>query len=142
VVASRTFTVRGRADSGMYRSMSPDSTRSGLGRLQLNLDPAPDAPASARRALRSLPLGERADDVLLLASELVTNAVVHAETGGPIELTAECRPDATWVEVRDHGPGFASPHPVPRHGLNIVSATSERWGIVQDGATSVWFEVC
>ena len=122
--------------------MSPEGARSGLGRLQLHLDPDPDAPAAARRALRSLPLGDRTDDVLLLASELVTNAVVHAAAHGPIELTAECRPDATWVEVRDHGPGFASPQPAPRHGLQIVSVASERWGIVEDGATSVWFEVC
>jgi anti-sigma regulatory factor (Ser/Thr protein kinase) len=122
--------------------MPPPETRPGLGRLQLHLSPEPGAPAAARRALRSLPLGDRADDVLLLASELVTNAVIHAHADGPIELTAECRPDATWVEVRDHGPGFASPRPHPGHGLHIVTAASERWGIVQDGATSVWFEVC
>ena len=46
------------------------------------------APAAARRALRELPLGERADDVLLLASELVTNAVVHG-SAQPIELEAD-----------------------------------------------------
>ena len=122
--------------------MPPDATRSGLGRLQLHLDPEPTAPAAARRALRSLPLGDRAEDVLLLASELVTNAVVHADAEGPIEVTAECRPDATWVEVRDHGPGFGSPQPLPGHGLKIVSVASDRWGIVDDGGTSVWFEVC
>jgi anti-sigma regulatory factor (Ser/Thr protein kinase) len=88
-----------------------------------------------------LPLGDRATDVLLLASELVTNAVVHVDADGPIELTAECRPDATWVEVSDHGPGFPSPPPDTGHGLQIVTAASNRWGIVQDGATSVWFEV-
>ena len=118
-----------------------EAQHAGLGRLQLQLPPESGAPAAARRALRTLPLGDRADDVLLLASELVTNAVVHADSEEPIELTAECRPDGTWVEVRDHGHGFESPPLRAGHGLQILTATSDRWGIVHDGATSVWFEV-
>jgi hypothetical protein len=121
--------------------MPPKHAHSGLGRLQLQLLPESGAPAAARRALRTLPLGARADDVLLIASELVANAVVHADTIEPIELTVECRPDGAWVEVRDHGHGFAAgPHGDGR-GLQILAAASNRWGIVQDGATSVWFEV-
>jgi hypothetical protein len=121
--------------------MSPGEAYSGLGRLQLQLPPEPGAPAAARRALRTLPLGDRADDVLLIASELVTNAVLHADTAEPIELNVECRPDGTWVEVRDHGHGFAQASVGEGHGLQILAAASERWGIVQDGSTCVWFEV-
>ena len=121
--------------------MPPRWAHSGLGRLQLQLPPEPGAPAAARRALRTMPLGDRADDILLIASELVTNAVLHADTIEPIELTVECGPDGTWVEVRDHGLGFAAASHPDGHGLQILAAASERWGIVQDGCTSVWFEV-
>jgi two-component sensor histidine kinase len=121
--------------------MSPSDAQSGLGRLQLHLPPESGAPAAARRALRTLPLGDRADDILLIASELVTNAVLHAHTDEPIELTVECRPDGAWVEVRDHGHGFASAEPGRGHGLQILAAASSRWGIVQDDCTAVWFEI-
>ena len=121
--------------------MPPHEAQSGLGRLQLQLPPDSGAPAVARSALRTLPLGDRVDDVLLLASELVTNAVLHADSTEPIELIAECRPDAAWVEVRDHGHGFESAPLGEGHGLQILAAASERWGIVQDGSTAVWFEI-
>jgi two-component sensor histidine kinase len=121
--------------------MPPSEAHSGLGRLQLQLPPETGAPAAARRALRTLPLGDQADDILLLASELVTNAVLHAHTAEPIELTVECRPDGAWVEVRDHGDGFEGAALGQGHGLQILAAASERWGIVQDGCTTVWFEI-
>ena len=121
--------------------MSPREAHPGLGRLQLQLPPDQGAPAAARRALRTLPLGHRADDVLLLASELVTNAVVHADSSDPIELVAECRPDVTWVEVRDHGHGFDSSALHEGNGLRILSGASDRWGIVRDRGTTIWFEV-
>jgi hypothetical protein len=121
--------------------MSPLEAQTGLGRLQLQLPPDSGAPSAARRALRSLPLGERAADVLLLASELVTKAVLHAESAEPIELLAECGPDRTWVEVRDRGRGFTAPAVSHGHALQILAAASERWGIVHDDGTSVWFEV-
>jgi anti-sigma regulatory factor (Ser/Thr protein kinase) len=121
--------------------MPPSQAQSGLGRLQLQLPPEPGAPAAARRALRTLPLGDRADDVLLVASELVTNAVLHANSDEPIELVAECRPDATWVEVRDHGHGFESTELHEGNGLRILTGASDRWGIVRDHGTTIWFEV-
>ena len=121
--------------------MPPSQARSGLGRLQLQLPPETGAPAAARRALRTLPLGDRADDVLLIASELVTNAVLHADSAEPIELVAECRPDAMWVEVRDHGRGFESGTLQEGNGFLILDATSDRWGMVRDHGTAIWFEV-
>jgi anti-sigma regulatory factor (Ser/Thr protein kinase) len=121
--------------------MPPREARSGLGRLQLQLPPEPGAPAAARRALRTLPLGDRADDVLLVVSELVTNAVLHADSAEPIELAAECRPDATWVEVRDHGRGFDAMPLDEWHGLRILTAACDRWGIVRDHGTTIWFEI-
>ena len=129
------------AGAGTHHAMLPPEAQTGLGRLQLQLPPDSGAPAAARRALRTLPLGERAPDVLLLASELVAKAVLHAESREAIELLAECGPDRTWVEVRDHGPGFTAPAVSHGHALQLLAAASERWGIVQERGTSVWFEV-
>jgi anti-sigma regulatory factor (Ser/Thr protein kinase) len=121
--------------------MPPSDAPHGLGRLQLQLPPDPGAPAAARRALHALPLGDRAEDVLLLASELVTNAVVHAGADGPIELTVERRSESTRIEVRDHGDGFAYTPPREGYGMQMLAAASDRWGIEHDGRTCVWFEV-
>jgi anti-sigma regulatory factor (Ser/Thr protein kinase) len=122
--------------------MEADEGKPGSRRLRLLLAPDVDAPGAARRALRELPLGERAEDILLLTSELVTNAVVHAGLGPdqPIELQVACDDGYARIEVRDSGGGFA-PDPRAGHGLRIVEAATERWGVEHDGATRVWFEV-
>ncbi|MGW2221419.1 ATP-binding protein, partial [Nonomuraea sp. NPDC001684] len=80
-------------------------------------DGTPHAPAHARRFIRQV-LGEwrlnhLTEDAVLLTSELVTNAVLHAGTG--IELT--CRLDVAAsparleIEVDDHRPGRTVPTP-------------------------------
>ncbi|GAA2432329.1 SpoIIE family protein phosphatase [Streptomyces glaucus] len=121
----------------------------------------PHAPGAARALVRDsladwtgrgLPgaehLTERlADDALLVASELVTNAVVHA--GTDVELT--CRLEASGallVEVADHHPSRAPrggdpepPHGTPEYGrgLRLVAALSEAWGITyRTGTKTVW----
>ena len=101
-----------------------------------------DAPAAARRALRSLPLGDRGDDVVLIASELVATAVVQAEAAATdaIELSAACERGRTRVEVYDLGPGFVD-QLVGGYELRVLAAASDRWGIEHDGATRVWFEL-
>ena len=107
-------------------------------RVRIDIAPDADAPAAARRALRELPLGAAADDVLLVASELVTNAVQHSGSKEPIELDASSDEAGTRVEVRDGGrfvPGTTG------HGLRILTAAAERWGIEQDGPTRIWFEL-
>jgi anti-sigma regulatory factor (Ser/Thr protein kinase) len=80
----------------------------------------------------------------LLASELVTNAVLHGE--GEIVLRGQFDEDRLLVEVIDEGHGFE--HAVRQRdfadlsgrGLSIVDAESSRWGI-HDGTTHVWFEL-
>jgi anti-sigma regulatory factor (Ser/Thr protein kinase) len=122
--------------------MEAHEPRPGSARLRLRLAPDIHAPATARRALRELPLGERENDVLLLASELVTNAVLHAglSPDQPIELEAACDRDRARVEVRDRGGGFAR-FPEAGNGLRIVAGATDRWGVAQDEATRVWFEL-
>jgi anti-sigma regulatory factor (Ser/Thr protein kinase) len=123
--------------------MQREEAQAGPRRLHVTLPPNVDAPAAARRALRGLPLGEREADVLLLASELITNAVVHAHAAmsRPIELSAECERGRTHVEVRCHDDGAIAAELSVGYGLRILAGASERWGVERDGTTLVWFEL-
>jgi anti-sigma regulatory factor (Ser/Thr protein kinase) len=123
--------------------MQREEAHAGPRRLHLMLPPDVHAPAAARRALRALPLGERAADVVLLASELVASAVAHAPHAAdePIELSADCEGGSTRVEVHDHGNGLAVGDLAGGYGLQVLSAASERWGIEHDRTTRVWFEL-
>ncbi|MFD4256109.1 SpoIIE family protein phosphatase [Streptomyces sp. NPDC058534] len=89
----------------------------------------------------------RAADVLVVVSELVTNAVVHA--GTDVEVT--CRVEETGtlvVEATDHHPSRAprggdheTPHDPSEYGrgLRLVAALSEAWGITyRPGTKTVW----
>lgn len=53
-----------------------------------------------------------AEDVLLVVSELVTNACLHAE--GPDDMVLSCDNKVIRVEVADRGTGQPPPHPAPR----------------------------
>lgn len=127
------------ARPGYPRLMQREEAQAGPRRVRVTLQPDVDAPAAARRALRSLPLGRRGEDVLLLASEIVSSAVVH-DAADPIELSVACERGRTRVEVSDHGAGFAD-ELSDGYGIRMLSAASDRWGIEQDGATRVWFEL-
>jgi anti-sigma regulatory factor (Ser/Thr protein kinase) len=112
----------------------------------------PEAVAEARQEVRALPLADEAREQLaLVVSELVTNAVLHAgpATEEPVRLQVRLRPGRARIEVRDSGPGFDRPaqiNPDPLavggQGLLIVSALSDAWGVRRgpDGCT-VWCEV-
>lgn len=112
-------------------------------RFELNAN----APAGARAFLRSaLPFwcGEQAERAMLLTSELVTNAVVHAHSECTVRLVMQ--PATLRVEVADTDP--TPPHvTVPRgpdggYGLRLVEALAGDWGVdvVPTGKT-VWFSV-
>jgi anti-sigma regulatory factor (Ser/Thr protein kinase) len=85
---------------------------------------------------------DRRADVLLLTTELVTNAFRHGSP--PITLTIDRQAEAVRVEVEDAGDGrpARSPEPGPAGGwgLLLVEEAADRWGVV-DGSTNVWFEV-
>lgn len=118
------------------------------------LAPELTAPATARRFVHTV-LGrwERADleePALLCASELVTNAVLHAPFGAIDVVLADAGPGdrEMLLSVVDRG---ADRMPVGRRpstqsrggrGLRIVEASSCRWGVTV-GATSkhVWCEL-
>jgi anti-sigma regulatory factor (Ser/Thr protein kinase) len=72
--------------------------------------------------------GDRVDDAALVASELATNAVVHARSGFSVEVHVEG--EALRVTVGDTAPAPAAAWRVqPRHGLSIVGALCNRWRV-------------
>jgi len=82
------------------------------------------------------------DDIVLLVSELVTNAVVHGRP--PIQLRLRRTPAHVVVEVHDGAtflPRKLRPTPDDEHGrgLQLVALLAERWGTraTNDGK-SVW----
>ena len=121
-------------------------------RVERRLSAAPEAAAEARRALDDLGgelPGGRMRDVRLLVSELVTNAVRHADLAGEdvIELVIELADHRLRVEVHDPGGGFvpSAPSPDPARpsgwGLYLVAELADRWGVDSDDRTRVWFEL-
>ncbi|MGH8996458.1 MAG: ATP-binding protein [Acidimicrobiales bacterium] len=108
----------------------------------------PAAVSEARAVVRSLL--EPTDEglvalVVLLADEVVTNAVVHGE--GPVDLAIDANEDRVKVMVRDRSDGRVSPRRAPQlseggRGLSIVQSIASRWGVstARPGKT-VWFEV-
>lgn len=111
-----------------------------------------DAPAAARALLVDVLDGQdtgwRADDVILVVSELVTNSVRHSDaaTGCPIEVGIELNDRELRVEVCDYGSAQArqSVRVIPFNpgvggmGLRLVGALADAWGVGGDGQTCVW----
>lgn len=115
----------------------------------LSLPKAMSSPACARRAVREL-LPERGLDeeqvnaVQAVVSELVANAVLHAESD--VDLFVRVDDDAVRVEIVDYGGGvptmLAPPVEADRgRGLMVVDALASRWGVVfEDAWKAVWAE--
>jgi anti-sigma regulatory factor (Ser/Thr protein kinase) len=112
----------------------------------------PAAPASARAArsfLRDVLPGEAEADltdvILLLVTELVTNAVIHAGTS--IHVQVEVHGEVVHVDVRDDAPEPpvrrpASPEALNGRGLLLLDKLADRWGFEpRPTGKTVWFEV-
>lgn len=103
----------------------------------------PENVGAARADLRSLLEGcPMADDVLVCASELATNAVLHSRSrlaGGGFTIHGKISPgNYAWIEVEDDG-GPWSPAACDRergHGLDVIRALADDWGI--DGDQEGW----
>lgn len=90
--------------------------------------------------------GELLDSVNLLVTELVTNAVVHAESGAEVAVVLTSR--VLRVEVTDHGTGDFEPRraadlDTSGRGIALVDTLSTRWGTDPraDGGKVIWFEM-
>ncbi|MDP9101806.1 MAG: SpoIIE family protein phosphatase [Actinomycetota bacterium] len=113
------------------------------------LPPTGRSASQARRlvahAVREASLDVLVDEALLLVTELVTNAVVHA--GTDVEVHTEVEGARLRVEVVDHSPGslpIIAPGPAELReggrGVFLLDALSTEWG-TRHFATgkSVWF---
>ncbi|GAA3189727.1 MULTISPECIES: ATP-binding protein [Streptomyces] len=89
-----------------------------------------------------------AEDVLLVVSELVTNACLHAE--GPDHLAITCDNKVIRLEVTDRGTGQPAPRTPHRagrpggHGMFIVQRLCLDWGVVRTpdvAGKTVWAEL-
>jgi anti-sigma regulatory factor (Ser/Thr protein kinase) len=122
--------------------------------------PEPKAAAAARRFVRDtlqdwVVTGAAdghglVDDAVLLTSELVTNAVVHA--GTPVQVTCRLSGGAVEVVVSDGHPGRLVPEAPEREavpsertggrGLLLPAALASAWGVAYGRASkAVWFRL-
>ena len=110
----------------------------------------PDSPRQARWWLASLlrrnGLDHELHDVMVMVSELATNAVKHA--GGSFEVSAYADGHRLRVEVGDTDPSVPQVQWVPAgaisgRGLLIVETLSDAWGVaaLEGGGKVVWFEL-
>jgi CheY-like chemotaxis protein/anti-sigma regulatory factor (Ser/Thr protein kinase) len=114
--------------------------------LPATADGVREARATVRRLLEGWGLAGLGETAELCASELATNAVLHARS--PVLLGVELLPDAVRVEVEDEAPGAIEAGPLvddgseSGRGLAIVDALTESWGVEQHQAgKTVWFEL-
>lgn len=121
--------------------------------LELELERTVHAPALARTAISERLVemgidGSYGQTVVLLVSEIVSNAVRHSggDAASPIVLAATVAADAVRVSVSDGGEGFT---PRPRdpeqlgdgYGLYLLEKAASSWGVEDEEGTTVWFEL-
>ncbi|WP_051796447.1 SpoIIE family protein phosphatase [Streptomyces sp. NRRL S-87] len=109
------------------------------------------ARAFVRDTLQGWGFADIVDDAVVLTSELVTNAVVHAGTRADVLCLRSA--DGVRVEVADHYPerevplqhpdrAYASPDHEGGRGLMLCAALADRWGVEYATAGKhVWFQL-
>jgi anti-sigma regulatory factor (Ser/Thr protein kinase) len=133
----------------------PDpAQRAPLPACRFSLSASVQAAAEARGQLHTLvsvwAMRVDVDVLVLLASELITNAVTHAEAdveAGVISVCVRCVRDELRVEVHDGSPDMPVPTPLKvdddaetGRGLMLVDALAAEWGFYRTpGGKAVYF---
>ncbi|WP_053734355.1 ATP-binding protein [Nocardia sp. NRRL S-836] len=108
------------------------------------------APAAARRWTREmLPdvSGDELDDILLVVTELVSNAIDHGTSPFALRLSQSDEPCWVRVEVDDAGAdlpvvGVSRLHGDRGRGLVIIDQLAKDWGVIAGPAgKTVWAEI-
>ena len=116
----------------------------------LTLDHDRRSPSAARRfvsvTLAAWGCSDALDEALLVTSELVTNAIVHADSAP--ELFLRFSGTALHIEVRDVSPGSptpndASPGDLGGRGLAMIDRLAAAWGVTPtpNGGKAVWVDL-
>jgi serine phosphatase RsbU (regulator of sigma subunit)/anti-sigma regulatory factor (Ser/Thr protein kinase) len=135
----------------LLRRRGWDSARTG-GRLQQHVAPGdPEALRLARHMIRATVrawgAGERADEIELVADELITNVLLHTEGSAVVTLRFLCGVDRrVRVEVEDSSSALprrrdAEVSGVSGRGLVLVDRLTDLWGVeARGGGKCVWCE--
>ena len=124
-----------------------------VGLLAVNHDPA--NAALVRRSIAADLAGraiaaEHIDDVVLVASELVSNAVMHTagdQLDDELDVLWDVQPDCVVVQVTDASPDLprrrpTNPADARGRGLSIVAALALDWGVRRtESGKQVWARV-
>jgi anti-sigma regulatory factor (Ser/Thr protein kinase) len=131
----------------MAKDPFPPAGQHGGSRRALEMSAAGPADIAAARRVATVHLRgagvANVDNAVLVLSELVTNAVLHA--GGADRIVVGC--SAGWVHISVHDRKAGQVHPrndaaVGGHGLRIVDRVAENWGSRPlDGGKAVWARV-
>ncbi|MFJ9945207.1 ATP-binding protein [Streptomyces erythrochromogenes] len=143
-------TVETREPAAGARSSAGPTPRGQRRRLALSGVPGHVAKGRdfTRRALRDWGWGgtETSEDALLVVSELLTNASLHAD--GRLELVLSAGETALRIEVHDRTTTLPVRRPAPRpgvpggRGLHIVERLTDHWGAQAYGTgKAVWAEI-
>ncbi|MFI6660019.1 SpoIIE family protein phosphatase [Streptomyces sp. NPDC050523] len=135
----------------LLRRRGLDTTQAG-GRLQQHVAPGdPEALTQARHmiraAVRAWGAGERADEIELVADEVITNALMHTEGAAIVTLRVLTGSDRRLrVEVEDSSSALprrreAGESGVSGRGLLLVDLLTDVWGVeARGGGKCVWCE--
>jgi anti-sigma regulatory factor (Ser/Thr protein kinase) len=124
------------------------------GKLELYLPASGEAIGQARAFVdRFEALDDHADlrfAVRLLVSELFTNAVKYGSRrpNARVRFSVAVTDSHVRAEIGDNGRGFPDgratmpePDAESGRGLAFLDALANRWGVVHNGETCVWFEL-
>jgi anti-sigma regulatory factor (Ser/Thr protein kinase) len=146
--------LKSRPASGPIPTLKARNRTAILGSLTIpgRAEEVSGARAFITRTLAATVKGQRVDSdaATLLASELITNAILHTTSGaadGTVTVVVVDVPDGVLIEVIDDG---SVGTPVVKgelfaangHGLYLVQQLATQWGYLRDPAgTTVWFHL-